>query len=208
MHTQPQGTTYKMRHRGGRPHKPGVMRSPSGKSLGESPEEAMGTALRKRVMDVGLENAVVRDQRSGAIVASNALSGFTLGRLFQEGAISREQYEAGEEWAKLIHRHAAIMGYEVKRSPKSASYIMIGGQSCAPDPDAETIARVREKFRRSYDALMDVCRVYTIKGYKPGWNIADTVYRVCVENVSTRALGAREYGNLRVGLNALGKVLR
>jgi hypothetical protein len=48
---------------------------------------------------------------------------------------------------------------------------------------------------------MDVCRTH-------GLAVRDIVYAVCIDNRNFNSLSATDFGNLRIGLNALVKVLR
>ena len=48
---------------------------------------------------------------------------------------------------------------------------------------------------------MDVCRTH-------GLAVRDIVYAVCIDNRNINSLSATDFGNLRIGLNALVKVLR
>ena len=64
--------------------------------------------------------------------ASDALAGFTLGVLHlrwqadknDPGGISPEQFNAAQAWTRIVHRHAAIMGYSL--TIRTPSFIMVG----------------------------------------------------------------------------------
>ena len=199
-----------------RPRRKDVIRDGSGIPRGELPEIVMGPALAKRAKIIGFEQAVVRDQRTNAIVASNALAGHTLGILLlryrndktDPSAIDEDQYLAGSAWSGLIHRNAQIQGYEVKRNPGSPSFTMVGGgRSVSPDADPEIVQRVTRQITECFQALRDVAQTYEIGRYRPGTAIGQICYAVCVENLNPCHMTPRDYGNLRVGLNALGRVL-
>ncbi len=190
-----------------RPRKTNVRRSASGKSLGEPHVIAQEVlAVRKR------ENA-----RMGLYLdePSDALAGFTLGVLLlrsrqdrgNPGGITQTQYDAGDRWSAIVRRHANIMGYELKRGAgqiKSPSFSMIGsGKGCGPDADDQQIAEVRDQFRSTYDAVMEVSRAHRL-----GVSVRDILYAVCVDNRPVLDLSEVDYGNLRLGLNALARVLR
>jgi len=146
----------------------------------------------------------VRDRHD----ALDALAGFTLGRLLlrhradvsDPGSINEQQYDAGQEWAKLVYRHAIVMGYSLG-SPKSPSFILVGaGLSCAQEPNEQEIIVVRRRWSDCYRALMETCKTH-------GLAVRDITYAVCIENRSIDLLTPADYGNLRIGLNALAKVL-
>ena len=192
-----------MIHRG-RKRKPNVIRDATGKSRGE-PDGVHPETIAVRLRELRREGVPVRD-RQGAL---DALAGFTLGRLLlrnradrgDPGSINEQQYNAGQEWAKLARRHAAIMGY-VLGPPKSPSFVMVGaGLSCTEEPDEAEIMAVRRQWSDCYRALMDACRTH-------GLAVRDVVYAVCIDNRNINSLSATDFGNLRIGLNALAKVLR
>ena len=188
----------------GRRRKPNVIRDLRGKSRGE-PEGVHPETIAARLRELRREGVPVQD-RQGAL---DALAGFTLGRLLlrnradpgDPGSVNEQQYNAGQEWAKLVRCHAALMGYALG-TPKSPSFVMVGsGLSCAEEPDEQEILAVRRQWSDCYRALMEVCRTH-------GLAVRDIVYAVCIDNRKINSLSATDFGNLRIGLNALGRVLR
>lgn len=188
--------------RRGRRRKISVMRDRNGKSRGERPQDIIAEALAYRRRDLLRDG--VRPEH-----ALDALAGFTLGRLLlrnradpsDPGSINEEQYNAGEAWAKLVRRHAAIMGYTLS-SPKSPSFVMVGGGlSCEAEAGEDEIVGVRRRFSDCYNALMEACRIH-------GLATRDVTYAVCLDNRPLGSLSHDDYGHLRIGLNALAKVLR
>ena len=189
--------------RTGRKRKLNVRRDASGKSRGEiGAIDPDSIAVRVRE----LVKAGFTDGFAGRH-ASDALAGFTLGVLHlrwqankdDPGGISHEQFNAGQAWNRLAHRHAAIMGYNLNiRTP---SFIMVGGgTSCLAEPDAQEIIGVRRKWSDSYNALMSACRDH-------GLRVSIVTYGVCIENWPVGALSYEDLGLLRIGLNAIGKVV-
>jgi len=129
------------------------------------------------------------------------LAGFTLGQLYLKWqsnpkdlyGVSEEEYNAGEKWAKLVRLHSRIMDYELKRNVASQQWISVGkGVSTSAEPDEEEIQRVRDKFKGCYNALV-----------KMGWQTADLVYSVCIDNIPVSQLTERHVKILRGGLGAL-----
>lgn len=199
----------------GRKPKENVNRTKTGKSQGKSRGEIEeihpeSLAVRDRMLaSLGLpltrtkiENGREVTQRT----AAHALSGYSLGQLYlrhqtnnqDPGSINRDQFEAGESWCRIVHRHAAIMGYRLSTTP--TSIVMLGGGATAKEPDEEQIAKIRGQFRDCYNALQSVSRVH-------GWRLSEVCYGIAVENWPLQRLTEDDYGALRIGLNSLGKVL-
>ncbi len=187
----------------GRKRKPNVIRDARGKSRGE-PEMVHPETVRVRMRELR-RDGVFPSSRAEAL---DALSGFTLGRLLlrhradpsDPGSINDQQYDAGQQWAKIVRRHAAVMGYALG-SPQSPSFLMVGsGLSCAEEPTEEEIMRVRRQWWDGYRGVMEVCKTH-------GLGVRDITYAACIENRSLETLTPADYGNLRIGLNALAKVL-
>ena len=180
--------------------KPSVLRDASGKSLGEPPELVRAVALAQRLREVGPEHA------------ANPLAGHALGRLRllhqphgpqDPCSISPEQYAAGERYAVIAARHAAIMGYATG-SPRSVAFgLLAAGVSCLEEPDEAVIHSVRREFADCYRALMDAGRAIG-----QGAKVALVTYDTCLERRSFESLGRADIGNLKVGLNALARLFR
>lgn len=179
-----------------------MVRDCHGKSRGERLQDIIAEALAYRKRDL-LRDGIKPEH------ALDALAGFTLGRLLlrhradpsDPGSIDEEQYNAGEAWGRLVRRHAAIMGYSLS-TPKSPSFLMVaGGLSCEAEPDQTEILGVRRRFSDCYSALMEACRMH-------GLAVRDVTYTVCLDNRSLETLTRDDYGHLRIGLNALKKVVR
>jgi hypothetical protein len=175
-----------------------------GKLKPDSAEAIIATALAPRLRaGVAYEQAVVRDER-GKVVGANQHAGHTLGLLRMRGpkdpgGISEAQFDAGWAYAQIVRRHSSIMGYSLG-SPKSPGFEMVSsGISLAGEPDEEVIMRARRQFTQCYDALVGI-----------GTRVATVTYDVCIDRIKFVDLQADKpaLGNLRVGLNALGRVLR
>jgi hypothetical protein len=188
--------------RRGRKRKINVVRDSGGKSRGERPQDIIAEALAYRKRDL-LRDGIKPEH------ALDALAGFTLGRLLlrhradpsNPGSIDQEQYNAGEAWARLVRRHATLMGYSLT-TPKSPSFFMAaGGLSCEAEPDQAEILGVRRRFSDCYSALMEACRMH-------GLAVRDVTYAVCLDNRPMESLTRDDYGHLRIGLNALKKMTR
>lgn len=188
--------------RTGRRRKTTVIRDRNGKSRGEPafvhPETL---AVRRRE----LEMLGIKPDH-----ALDALAGFTLGLLRlrgrdnpkDPGGISQDQYDAGDAWCKVVHRHAAIMGYKLRIH--TPSFVMVaGGVAGGSELEPHEISQVKDRYKKFYDALAQAGR-----GDPAGHLIAKTTYAVCIDNVPAYQMGPADYGNLRIGLNALVKAHR
>jgi hypothetical protein len=183
-----------------RRRKPDAVRDASGKCRGEPPDQVRAVALAQRLRAVAPEHA------------DNPLAGHALGRLRLRHqphgpqdpcSISQEQYEAGERYTAIAVHHAVIMGY-ASGSPRSAPLeLAAGGLACAQEPDAATILRVRRQFSDCYRALIDAGRAIG-----QGVKVALVTYDVCLDRRGMESLTSQDVGNLKVGLNALARVLR
>lgn len=193
-----------------RPRKTNVRRDKNGKSRGEEGIHPETLAVRERqlaALGVPLtykkkEFVGGRWQEVERPTAQNQLAGFTLGilRLRQAsdpGSISDAQFNAGNAFCKIVHDHAAVMGY--KLTIASPSFIMVGKTGSVADPDEERVLRVREKFKNCFDVLMEQTRAH-------GKRVWQVTYGVCVEQWPAANLTPADYGYLRIGLNALGRV--
>jgi len=136
--------------------------------------------------------------------ASDALAGFTLGVLHlrwqankdDPGGISDTQFNTAQAWTRIVHRHAAIMGYNL--TIRTPSFVMVGGgTSCLPEPEEQEIIAVRRKWSDCYSALMAACRDH-------GMRVSIVTYGACIENWPVAALSHKDLGDLRIGLNAIG----
>ena len=192
--------------RAGRKRKPGVMRDAKGKSRG-LPDAIDPQSLAVRVRELRRDGI---DADTARAFSRDPFAGFTLGRLRLIGiaaeksglidprAITHDQCDAGQRFANLCEMHARIMGY-AKGSPKSPALSLVSfGVSTADEPDEATIKRVRHQFRASYDALIAAV----------GPAAARRCHDICQGWVRVDQMGEADFGNLRVALNALGKVLR
>lgn len=216
----------------GRPAKQDVIRDSSGKSRGERPISIMATALASRARDMGIKakfdfddhgtivgmtgahDLVVRNER-GAIIGTDAASGFTLGRLRQWGmpsGISLDNFNTGENYAKLVRKWQSIMGLPAG-SPKALGFELTGnGSVCRPDPDDELVLKTRAKYRDCYGILMNAgldMKKHKHDGRRyDGTEIAVWTYDACLDRVPFKSFGEAEVGFVRLGLNALARELR
>ena len=177
----------------GRKRKSGK-RTPCGKlSAEETRREAMATVLEARQRHYGVSAAQARDQRLSS----------ALGRLVFTGAITQEQYEAGQRFGEVYHRHHVVTGMPLP-SPSSVSGLMasagiFGGPG---DPPADDLI---EKVRRHYNAALQVLEGCDRDRERfPGQQPSRLVYRiVCLDEEAGRIPQA-DRTNLHHGLDELG----
>jgi hypothetical protein len=193
--------------RRGRKRKKHAIRDRRGKSRGE-PESIAPEVLAARAR-------ALLDDKVSPEHAKDALAGFTLGRLLlrnradrsDPGSITQKQYDAGDDWSRIVRAHARVMGYGLSRP--TPSFVMIGsGLSCAADPAEDEVMRIRRKYSDCYRALIDAGMVFKDRRKVTGIEVAMICWDVCIDNRPISTLSAADYGNLRAGLNALAKVLR
>jgi hypothetical protein len=162
--------------------------------------ETVNARLRE-LERAGLRRAAPRD-------ALDPLAGFTLGQLLlryracptNPGSINEDQYEAGQRWTDLAYRYAALMGFSTALVKSPSLLATSRGMSCANEPDELEIKRVKKLWSACHEAMMKVCDMH-------GRAVRDIIYAVCIENRAIGRFGPADYGNLRVGLNALAKAL-
>ena len=183
-----------------RPRKTNVHRDASGKSRGEvfDPSAIYAQPHRRDCADPGSPDA-----------------GSPLGRLRMSRLISDEQYHAGSEWGLAVLAYCRVMGIR-SGSPSGGSlascqsgsgFYSWEGDRVEIDEDeaAKRVQRVKGRYNACFDAVTDVSRTLS-RGNK----IHRVLKDVCILEMDERALWASSemLGDLRVGLNTVGKVLR
>jgi hypothetical protein len=196
--------------RAGRKRSRTTIRDAAGKSRGEAVQTIVAVALRQRLREgVSGHDVFIRDER-GIVVGVNQDSGHLLGRMRirgeqDPGGISDRQYHAGMSYAQLVCRHASIMGYSLG-SAKSPSFMLVSaGQSTASEPDERTILHIRQQFNDCYRVLMDLGLLHGV-----ATRIATNTYDACLDRITFAEVQADDVlrGNIKIGLNELGRILR
>ena len=130
----------------GRKRKPGK-RYPSGKRMpAELQREALSTVIDARQRHYGVSSRQARDQRLGTV----------LGRLAFRNAITSEQFQAGEQFAALVHHHHIAFGMPLP-NPRSVIGLLdregiFGGSSADTDP--VVMDRLRRRYTEAHGALL------------------------------------------------------
>jgi hypothetical protein len=169
--------------RAGRKRKAGK-REGSGKlqrpTAGQVKDNAMQTAVAYRQSVFGISPADAKDQKAATL----------LGRLCIQGTVSEAQWQAGEDYLRLVNqRHAAV---SAPRGFRTA-----GNAALATDEDAETRRYWDVKAR--FDAANDA-----VEGHAP---VIERVARmkalsiIVVQEVDQPGM----HGTLRTALNGLVK---
>lgn len=180
----------------GRKRKPGN-RHPCGKlvrpSTGETQAQILATVVEARQRHYGVSAAQARDQRLCS----------ALGRLAFTGAITQQQYEAGQKFGEVYHRHQVVTGMPLP-SPSSVAGLMasagvFGG--CGQPPADDVVERVRRHYD---DALQVLNRCDQNRRAMPGQPPSRLVYRiVCLDEDASR-IGDHDRRGLHHGLDELG----
>lgn len=180
----------------GRKRKPGK-RHPCGKlvqpSKGETQADILATVVEARQRHYGVTAAQARDQRLSS----------ALGRLAFTGAITQEQYEAGQKFGEVYHRHHVVTGMPLP-SPSSVSGLMasagiFGGSG---DPPADDLI---EKVRRHYDGALQVLKGCDRDRERfPGQPPSRLVYRIVCLDEEAGQIPQADRTNLHHGLDELG----
>jgi hypothetical protein len=185
----------------GRPKLKGVKRDKAtGRSRGLSPDEVTAVAFNARIRRVG-PSAIVTDIRTGGKWA-NAKSGYSLGILNLWGHVSDTQHDTGIKYANMVYRYCALRGLPLP-TPKSPSIVLVSaGQACRDEPDDDQVLRARRQHSDARAALL-----LAGMAIGQGSRVNGITFAVCIEDIPAESLSEADIGNLRVGLNALGRVL-
>jgi len=178
----------------GRKRKPGK-RYPSGKRVpAELQREALSTVIAARQRHYGVTTRQARDHRLGT----------ALGRLAFREAIAAEQFQAGEQFAALVHYHSLARGLPLPH-PRSVAGLLdregvFGGSS--PDPDPWLIDSLRRRYAEATAALDRCDREQRCGvGPKPSRLVRDVA---CAEEDLEWTDGKLD--RLRSGLDALAEL--
>lgn len=196
----------------GRPRKLNVKRTPSGRvsraSDGIHPETLAVRENQLRQDGIILSFMTQEGEREiEKRTATDRLSGYTLGRLYlryqqdksNPGAISQDQFEAGEAWASLVVSRKSVDDSH-RLNAKSPNFAFGGGRSLI-DMDPERVSRIKSRWKECDQALNDAAVSH-------GWKLRQVLFGVCVENWPIECLSEADFGLLRTGLNALHRALR
>ncbi len=173
----------------GRKRKTNVARGAHGKSRGERPDEIMAVVLGQ-------------PHRRFAETPRDARLGYPLGRLCLAGYITEKQHDAGQRWAAIVRRYAALMGFRLENPETPNVELVASGSSCAAEPDEKVILALRRDYNDAYAALELVGR-HTKTGRGP----LKICRQICVQEIDEAILWPHRIGDLRIGLNALVRAL-
>lgn len=182
----------------GRKRKSNVTRDASGKSRGEifDPSAIFKQPHRRDCNDPTSHNA-----------------SFPLGRLHINGLLTEGQLRAGNEYAAVVHAYARAMGIPIG-SPRSGSMsecISTGfysweGDRHDPDPEeaAKRLIRIKERYNECHTVLSQLGRLHGNDR-----KILLIMKAICIEEREEKELwhNAEKIGDLRLGLNAVQKIL-
>ena len=180
----------------GRKRKPGK-RHPCGKlvrpSSGETQAQILATVVDARQRHYRVTAAQARDQRLSS----------ALGRLAFSGAVTQQQYEAGQRFGEVYHRHHVVTGIPLP-TPRSVGGLMTGSGiigSCTQQPGDDVVERVR----RHYDAALQVlAECDRARRAMPGQAPSRLVYRIVCLDEDASDLSGHDRHSLHHGLDELG----
>ena len=177
---------HKLRQRlnAGRPRKEGE-RYPSGDIKRNETEKAVKSvaiAAAKRI------HGIVTDGADG-------LHGYTLGRLFLDKKVSKDELDAGNWYAEQIEHYYRATGRQ-SPNPRAQDLLAVRGS------DGEVTESDQERARRATNMFPSLETVLGCVGN----GVRSTVWNVCVMDVEgLRLMPASQLAMLRAGLRALAK---
>lgn len=167
------------------------------------------TTGRSRGEIVDLTVVLNQPHRRAAKNPKDERLGYALGRLQLEGSISEDQLNAGNAWAALVHAYARMIGIP-SGSPRSSAltasvangFYAWEGETIEIDPTESERRRkaLKARYDRCHDTLHEAGRSLGV-----GAELLKAVRHVCIDE---RFPDERILGNLRIGLNALHRILR
>lgn len=191
----------KRAERRGRKWKPGLIRNAKGHSRQHEAER------EEREADV-ISIALRQPHRRLAASPRDQRLAYPLGRLAYAGLIDGAQLDTGHKFNALVRLYGRLKGIPIT-SGKSPMVGMVhsGGGFYRWETETETDKRLRSieaDYDACHDTLLDLGRVH-----RQGRNILIVCRDICIQEVDEITLWRRPdgLGNLRLGLNALGRVL-
>ena len=175
--------------RAGRRRKANVARSATGKSRGASADDIMAVVL-------------AQPHRRFADTPRDTRLGYPLGRLCVAGYITEKQHDAGQRWATIVRRYAALMGFRLDTPATATMELVSTGPSCAAEPDEKVLMALRRDYNDAHAALELVGR-----DTRTGKGPLKMCRLICVQETDEAILWPHRIGDLRIGLNALARVL-
>jgi len=175
----------------GRPRKENVERFPSGKIKPfETEKENMSVAIeaRKRIHHMTAAN----DE-----TAKSQHAGYTLGRIYLDGKISKEQLEAGDEYAEVMARYHRLVGIPFPSARAQSLFSIKGHDGEVSEDHASRARRATNKMMELQTILLDCV---------DGPQVKTTIHNVAVMDYENlRGMPDQQMLWLKRGLNALIK---
>ena len=180
----------KRKNKAGRPRKENVERYPSGDiKRSETQKEAMSTAVEARRRIDGWGDKVDDD------TVKSQFAGYTLGRIFLDGRITKEQLEAGDEYAEIHARYRRLVGL-APTSARAQSLFSIKGH------EGDITESITVRARNASNRMMEVEGI--LLRCVDGPQVKQTVFNTAVMDYEhMRGMGDQQILWLRRGLMAL-----
>jgi hypothetical protein len=126
--------------------------------------------------------------------------GYLLGRLFMDGTITEDQYDAGCRYSEDMSRYYGLTGVPFPSAKAQNMFAIRSPDSGEPEGRGDAAKRARAKMVSLRDTLLHVGDINT------GRRVVHTVNAVCVEDLdSLRNLNPPMLAWLKAGLNALAR---
>lgn len=182
----------KRKNKAGRPRKENVERYPSGDvKRSETQREAMSVAIDARRRIDGWSEKVSDE------TVKSPFAGYTLGRMYLDGRITKEQLEAGDEYAQIHARYRQLVGLAAP-SARAQSLFSIKGH------DGDVTESITIKARKATNAMMEVEGV--LLRCVDGPQVKQLTFNLAVMDYEhLRGIGEQQLLWLRRGLSALSK---
>ncbi|ARM11359.1 MULTISPECIES: hypothetical protein [Rhizobium] len=176
----------------GRPRKTNVERFPCGKIKPfETEKENISVALAARRRIHGFTRTVDDE------TVRSPYAGYTLGRMFLDGAITDEQRQAGDDYAQAMARYHKTTGIPAP-SPRAQSLFAVKGH------EGEVTESLAERARKASNRMMALQAI--LLACEDGPQVRSTVYNVAVMDYEhLRHMPPQQLLWLRRGLIALRK---
>jgi hypothetical protein len=178
--------------RTGRKPKPGK-RYPCGKrTIGQRQEDIVSTAVEGRMRTMGISRELAKDPNMGS----------PLGRLLHYRYITAEQADAGYNFALTMRDYLAGTPAQRPTQGKAGFIPGAGGNDDGEQPP-EAVAKTRALERKARTLMAALTEVDRTDPFSE--SATSIVWAVCVDEKDRT--GEQAIGSLRVGLNAIHRIL-
>lgn len=173
----------------GRPRKEGERYASGDIKRSETQKEVMSVVIEARRRIDGWSDKATDD------TVKSQYAGYTLGRMFIDGAITKQQLEAGDEYAEIHARYRRLVGLPAP-SARAQSLFSIKGH------DGEVTESITVRARRASNSMMEVEGL--LLRLVDGPQVKTTVFNTAVMDYEhMRGMGPQQLLWLKRGLMAI-----